>query len=247
MVNLINALKFSKAKRAVLYTAAYGDFKKIKKQPIPNRIEYIAISNENLIEYSNSNPVYFPNLFEIPKRSAQVVKIFSTAFTHTYDYNIWIDNTVEINDPKFLIDLLTLLDEFEIVTIMHPDRDCIYDEMNACHEGKRDQYETMKDQISKYRKLGYPEKHGLSATGIIARRYCSNVRKLEELWWKEIHNHSMRDQLSFNYILWELERQGTPVSHLALDINLWNNQYFKIVYGNESLDLTKERPAINQT
>ena len=39
----------------------------------------------------------------------------------------------------------------------------------------------------------------------MARRYCAAVAEFNEMWWEEILHGSVRDQLSFDYVRWQLE------------------------------------------
>ena len=43
----------------------------------------------------------------------------------------------------------------------------------------------------------------LFETGILMRRNCDSIKRLNELWWKELDTGSVRDQLSFPYVLWK--------------------------------------------
>jgi hypothetical protein len=85
----------------------------------------------------------------------------------------------------------------------HPSRNCTYKEAAACMRSNRDDPEVIARHMEKYRAEGLPANAGMVQTGIIGRRNTVGVKEFERLWWEEIQNGSQRDQLSWNYVLWE--------------------------------------------
>jgi hypothetical protein len=87
----------------------------------------------------------------------------------------------------------------------HPDRKCIYDESNAVILLNKDKSDVVNEQMSQYMKMGYPKDNGLVQSGIIIRNNNQYSREIGELWWDQIYKYSKRDQLSFNYVIWNKE------------------------------------------
>ncbi|MCK5604185.1 DUF616 domain-containing protein [Candidatus Pacearchaeota archaeon] len=112
---------------------------------------------------------------------------------------LWIDGN---QIPYGNID--TVLSQLPFGSFKHPKRDCIYDELEACIRQRKDDPEIMRSQIEKYRNAGYPRNNGLAETCCLLRDSSINNIQFNEAWWSEIENHSYRDQLSFNYVMWKL-------------------------------------------
>ncbi len=91
-----------------------------------------------------------------------------------------------------------------MASFMNPIHDCIYTEAkfliycNAVHNNE------IKRQIDKYKSEGFPEHFGMREFTIIARKHNdAELIGFMEQWWKEVNEHTMRDQISFPYILWK--------------------------------------------
>ena len=87
----------------------------------------------------------------------------------------------------------------------------MYDETEAILQLGYDDPGLVRRQMHKYRSLGLPEKGGLFYCGFLARRHNDPRSKVFcDLWWKELHENSRRDQLSFPFVRW-LTRQETAL------------------------------------
>ena len=100
--------------------------------------------------------------------------------------------------------IATYLAEHDLAVFDHPRRHCIYVEADACIQGGKDDPETIRDQIKRYRYEGYPPLAGLAECTVLLRRHTERMKLFSEVWWDEISRHSRRDQLSFNYVAWKL-------------------------------------------
>lgn len=142
-----------------------------------------------------------------PRRSARFHKLNPTIILPKHDVSIWIDGAMRIKPGVDLTELPQSLDfSSGILTFKHPDRTCIYQELEACLRLRKDYPETMKKQIERYRSEGYPPYHGLVETSLLIREDKPSVRKFNSAWWAEIEAGSLRDQLSFNYTAWKLQQ-----------------------------------------
>ena len=107
-----------------------------------------------------------------------------------------------------------------IVCHRHPKRDCLYKEAKVCMLLGMDEREIIRNQIRNYKELGMPKKDGLMHGGILLRHHKSQeICKLMEDWWSEINNHSIRDQLSLNFVAWSNEIKLNYVSEITLANN----------------------------
>ena len=139
-----------------------------------------------------------------PRRTARYHKILSHVVFPEADYTLWLDGNVRlIGDPWRPI-RRHLEDGIEIATFKHPHRNSVYEELDACVRLDKDDVDLMRAQVGRYRALGYPSGSGLAETRVVARRHSEPVRAFNQAWWSEIENGSLRDQLSFNFVLWRL-------------------------------------------
>jgi len=120
-----------------------------------------------------------------------------------YERYIWMDANIH---PRRTIGYPT---GYDIVCLEHPFRNCVYQEYQACLKlGKADP-NVMWEQVKGYRDEGYPENNGMVQTGLLIRQMSESVVEHAELWVTEVLKKSRRDQLSFNYALWQMQAPPT--------------------------------------
>ena len=120
-----------------------------------------------------------------------------------HDWSIWVDGSLLIT-----ADLSLLLEEVKnqncFGVYRHAKRDCLYQAAMNCIDKNKDDPIIINEQTQKYREEGFPENHGLVASGVLVRQHHNpKVIDLMDAWWQEIYQHSRRDQLSFNYVCWK--------------------------------------------
>lgn len=131
---------------------------------------------------------------------ARKIKIRPDLYLTEYDLSVWLDaNIIQKSCMNALI--WELLQGSDMLTMKHPNRQCIYDEVGACHMFGKDNLDLMIKQVERYKAEGYPRDNGLIASGILARKHNKKVIDLMKAWWYEVQEYSHRDQLSFNYCL----------------------------------------------
>ncbi len=216
--------------KIVVYTAISGDYD-VLKDP-----EYIA---ENC-DYTcfTDNPKLKSNIWVIrpfPEfaltldkvKRCRYVKIMPHVLFPDYQYSIWVDGNIDIIGNVYeLIDYYFIKGYWELVTFKHPIRDCIYIEAEICKRLFKDNIEIIDQQISRYRRLGFPEHIGLIESNVILRRHhSSNVIHLMEAWWNEVSCFSRRDQLSFNFVAWQNNFYYATLDGSSRD---GSNNYFRV-------------------
>lgn len=196
-----------KNNKQVIYTCITGGYDILNEhQAVNPNFDYVCFTdNPNLKSKTwkiRTMPKETDGLSDVKKQ--RYVKINAHKVLPEYNLSIWIDGSVEVlkNLDSFIND--TCDNEHNIYIPQHPNRRCIYDEFTACSRLKKDNIETMKIQIDRYKKEGFPSKFGLVQSNIMIRRHNqTDCIKLMECWWNELKNNSHRDQLSFNYALWK--------------------------------------------
>ena len=194
--------------RHVIYTAVVGNYDKIL-QPlvVDNSFDYILFSNgikEDKVGVWQIRKIDYYNEDQI--KIARWVKTHPERLLPGYDFSVWMDANVQIaTDFAYRRSKELFASNIIISSIFHPERNCIYEEMFAVFVYR---YETLKTILKWYKVLkknNYPSKNGLNETNVIFRNHTKpQTKKLDDLWWNCIKQYSRRDQLSFNYVLWEL-------------------------------------------
>lgn len=179
----------------VLYTCITNDYDRLREVDAPGWVKLCFTDNPELtsktwdvVQIENPHPLVHREIKICPHRYFD----FKSA--------LWIDGRTQVN-----CDLDNFVDGKTGVWLMeHPERDCIYQEAIVCADQGKDDRERIRMQMDKYINEGYPEHNGLCATGILYRNGNNQkTRDCMEAWYQEVLYHSVRDQLSFNYIAWK--------------------------------------------
>lgn len=209
-----------------IITAIYDNYDTLKP-PIAqngNRVQWVCVTdNYGLVDNNNGWTVmYQPRPKLHPNRAAKYPKMRPFDYT-TARKSVWIDASFRVTSPEFARDMLDILDICDIAQFKHPWRDCVYHEADETLKLSRyaDVHELIPAQMRKYREmLSHPDKWGLWATGVIARRHTEAIELFGEMWLSENLGHSYQDQLSEAPILRFLGGRPTslPGTHF---VNNW--------------------------
>jgi hypothetical protein len=205
--------------RLVVYTAITGGFGNDLRPPINyedpqgREIEFVCFS-DGIYQAPDPWKLYVP-LWEHdnPRRTARYHKVMPHRVLPDAEFWLWHDGNQQLKtNPWGLVD--AYLDEpgSQLATYKHPQRDCVYQEHEACLKLGKDDPATMASQIKRYRDEGYPEHNGMIESTVVLRANTPAIKELNEAWWREIRDGSLRDQLSFNYVATKLK---LPYSHVA--------------------------------
>ena len=190
-------------KQFAIYTACIGAYDNIcQPKYIDGRFDYILFTDEpkekhigvwevRKVDYSNSDKT----------RIARYVKTHPHTLLPQYEATVWLDANLEITSPFIYERSIELCEsKTQLASIKHPTRDCIYDEAYWVYG--LDSEIKIFEWCHFLRNIGYPRHNGLYETNVLFRINDENVADLNEQWWKAILEHSRRDQLSLNYLLW---------------------------------------------
>ena len=194
-------------KKVAVYTAIFGGYDELKEPEYLSPVcDYYIFTDREIpkdsawkkIDISSCKELYGMDAYH----KAKYVKIFPNRFFETYDYSIWVDGTTTI-----VADLYSFIDRLEekaIGMFDNPVHDCIYTEANFLIYYGRVQEDMIRKQISFYMNEGYPRHNGMFECTVIARKHCDKecIFLMEE-WWKQITAFTMRDQISFPFVLWK--------------------------------------------
>ncbi len=130
------------------------------------------------------------------RKVAKIYKILPHIFLSS-TWTIWTDGNIFLQRPAE--DFVEIVEKSgkEIGVFEHPQRTNVYDEACHCIKKEKGDKEEIEAQIEKYAQT---QTLRLPRCDLIIRKNTSKIRRLCELWWQEICNHSIRDQLSFDFI-----------------------------------------------
>lgn len=196
-LNKLPLIKQPHQKFVVVFTTLFGNIDNLHPQPKVRNVEYHAyVDNKNV--NPNGWQLFLPRWFEkSQRRSARKHKVLSHQLYPRNEITLYIDANIQLKtDPNELLQFLTC----DLCTHRHNQRDCVYDEYKACLYWGKDKPEVMQQQINTYRRENYPDHNGLIESNVLLRRNSRSIKNLNEAWWQEIENGSLRDQLSFNVV-----------------------------------------------
>jgi len=195
--------------KKVIYTAIFGDYDVLLEPAyITPNWDYICFTDNKEITSTTWKIIYLNLDLDLDNtRKARNVKVLYYNYVNEYDLNIWIDANIKINSNLDEFVNLTTINGDDAAFMMHPDRECIYQELNTCVKYKKDDPEILyKYKFKLLNEEKYPRLNGLIQTNVIVRYNTEQMKFISEKWWQEILNYSKRDQLSLNYILWKYNK-----------------------------------------
>lgn len=217
-------------KSIAVYTAIFGNYDTLKDPPfreLLDQADFYCITDNKDAKSDYFKIIYEPSRFDDPTRDARYYKIMGHEVIRQYPISIWMDGAFEIKHPGFL-DVVSYLTSADIALYKHPDRQCIYDEAAACIRLKKEKINVIVRQLLGYFFRGLPADIGLNETSLLVRRKAFFDGDMCKLWWKEVRDHSKRDQLSFNYVLYRTGQRcdiipGNNLSNAYLKRNKHNH------------------------
>jgi tetratricopeptide (TPR) repeat protein len=219
---------FIQPKSIAVFTAIFGgyDLPPEVEKPDP-KIDYILFTDEPIDNLPSPWQLrLMPRIFDDPQVDARRIKVLSHLFLPDYQASVWIDGNVKLKSLSADY-VLRILSTGEIAVCRHQFRSCIYDEAVQILKTGKDAPAPVMKQIRYYESLTYPKQFGLHATMFMVRDHRSAmVKKYNSRWWEILSEHSKRDQLSFDFVRWEL---SAPV--LSMPINCRDNNLFQ--WGND--------------
>jgi hypothetical protein len=152
---------------------------------------------------------------DVPRASARRVKTLALDLVEDADVVVWIDGRIHPSAIPLRPLLRRALRTTDIAGFPHPWRSCAYAEARACAELGVAPASALEAQADSYRDEGLPEGRGLWNTMVLARRRTPAMVELGRAWWDEIQRHTLRDQVSFPYLVW---KHGLEVGRLGKDV-----------------------------
>ena len=202
----------------IVYTAIFASFDRLRAPRIINPgWDYVCICNPQI-------PVPAPWRISVcpqvrsPRFSARYYKILSHKTFPKTTITIWHGGNVQLRtDPTLLLDIMG---DKDIAILRHSERTNVYHEGDICIDWKKDSAQVIRAQMSRYVAEGF-DGNPLSAAFLLVRRNTEQIKKLNEVWYNEVKNGSIRDQLSFDYSCWKL-----GIKPVIIPGNLFSGPHF---------------------
>jgi hypothetical protein len=211
----------SAGKKGVIYTCITGGYDELLNHTfISPEWDYVCFSDNMGIQNEKNaqweiRPLRFEKLDDV--RNQRWHKLHPHLLFPEHGVSLWVDGNVDIVDGDIFNDIDRALSaNLLIASSLHPERNCIYDEFDACRQRGKDDPDVMGRQEYLIKKDGFPKANGLFETNIIFRRHSSStVITIMEEWWYWVERYSRRDQLSFTYVLWKNDYTLEPLSSVS--------------------------------
>jgi hypothetical protein len=209
-------------KNLVVYTAIFGGYDQLQ-EPLTRSVncDYICFTDDPNLRSDFWTVKLIQEDKLSPARLSRRPKILPHLYLLDYDASLYIDgNLLLIGDVNTYVE--TYARTSPMLCVKHGERDCVYQEYQACRESQRDDLTVMQNQIERYQREGMPPDLGLIVGSFIYRRHHDPaVIRVMDRWWDEFTSGSQRDQLSFTYSCWK-ERFHYDLYYA----NNWSNDYF---------------------
>lgn len=183
----------------VIYTALFGQYEELKEPTvITPGWRYVCFTDQ---EIESKTWRVIQSNYKEKEDNCQNVSRWFKIMKYEGDQSIWIDASFQINCN--LDDFWNQHFKAPITAINHPVRDCVYREAQICMRRGLDASNVEK-QIKRYANAGLPYHNGLIASGILLRDNSDQTKEFCDLWWEQIANGSVRDQIGFAYAAWKM-------------------------------------------
>jgi GT2 family glycosyltransferase len=184
--------------RIVVYTCITSGYDSLMvPEVINNSVDYICFSESPIDGHGVWKIKPIPFHHPDPVRVARFVKTHPHLLLQDYDIAIWVDGNILIRN-----DLQSYIDKIKdngtsAGFIVHPLRNCIYEEADACLRLNKDDSGVIHSQMEYYKNCGFPHNAGMYETNFfIVRLENNSVKEFFSRWWNGIQSFSRRDQLS---------------------------------------------------
>lgn len=184
--------------QVVVYTAIFGSYDLL----IPNKTEheYHVCFTDTPMQSKGWNVCSTERAYRDPRREARMYKALPHRWFPSADVTVWHDGHIGLKVLPGAV--AQFLGQHDIAVFEHPWHDSLQEEANAITlTGRADPFATHR-QVNAYLHEGYDGK--MFATGVLVRRNNDTMTAFNEAWWAEMSRHTLRDQLSFNYLLWKM-------------------------------------------
>lgn len=215
-------------KKILVYTSITGEYDDLIEIKPEKNVDYYCFTNNPNLKSKTWNIVGLDNseLLDNVRLERKCKILGCPELEKNYDIAVYMDANIKMKKTIHeFIEKECDLENYDFCQIIHNERDCIYEEAEACKIAKKDNNEIIDKTIKFLKKEKFPHHYGLTANCFFVRKTNNlELQKIQKEWWDMVKNYSRRDQLSLMYILWKNNYQKQQIINL-----LWhNNKYYKV-------------------
>jgi hypothetical protein len=215
--------------KIVCYSAIFGKRDEINRFSYKNsEIDFFLFTDGN--KHPDYETIVTLPSFVDSRYNARKIKCLSHKYLPPHDYSIWFDGS---HSPKIdLSFLIEVLEDAKIGTFSHRFGYGWKDIAKNCMNMGWDDPKIISNQIIKYENESLPNLLAFE-TAVLVRKNCSIISKFNEMWWQELKLGSIRDQISFPYVLWKLGLDckslpgGDTVNNIFFNFNPHGSSEYK--------------------
>ena len=208
--------------KIIVYTALFAD-EKLPLEQVGSFInythnkgdvEYIAFTNRKDLKSDFWNIQYVDLKMSSSRMDARYYKLNSHIVLPPHNYSIWMDSQCYfVHNPVNIIEKYLISTNSDVAIHHHSDINNLVSEAVAqAWVYINDNAKIVMNQLVVYGDEGFPLlAYDHFETGILLRCNNSNVVKFNEMWWEEVCNHSIRDQLSVPYVVWKCRNDDMKI------------------------------------
>lgn len=206
-----------------IYSALYGGSDSLK--PLPEGVSGIVYTDDVTLQGQGWEVRCEPMVqLGVPRMAAKYWKLHPHIACPDADVTLWLDASMQAT--PIVTSLFDKIGTADAALFVHPDRDCVYDELDGTYRWRHWIYEgqPLARQVEHYHALGMPEHWGLYASGSMVRMNGAALL-MNAMWWEECSRWSVQDQLSLPFVLWRLRERVivTPIME-----SIYDNPWFSI-------------------
>lgn len=210
------------------YTAIVNDYDRLNQAPDDVPAYAFLVDSPKALRMAESQgwyPLPFTKFSTDPahpaRRTARFLKTLGYLLLPKASSSIWLDGSLSLKvSSHSLIEPLRAA-RTDIGVYPHPDRNCLYDEVDACIGQNKDLPDLLRWQSAYYRELGFPAAAGLPVTGILVRRHTPATLAFCCSWWEQLCLASCRDQISFPFVWKNSDAKVTWFEGTPSDVADW--------------------------
>lgn len=208
----------------IIYTYILGNYDDLKEPAVISPgWQYHCFTDgeiDSRIWLQRPIPEHFSNLTE-NKQIASLLKIqHYRLFDPSVQFVLSMDGSMVLNVDMNLFLNQHWDDDYDLMLVKHPLRNCLYDEAVKVMEYKFDYPYRVIKQMTAFLLAGYPLNNGLNSSGfMIKNNQSEQLLRLNEIWAEQYLKGSVRDQLSLNYAMWLAARENIQLKIKEIDFN----------------------------
>ena len=211
--------------KIAVYTAEFGGYDEIREPVIrPDNIDYYLLTDREIPKDSAwkrpDTAAVIPREYrQDPVLANRWCKMHPHLLFPDYSCSVYVDaNVLVVSDLTVLINRMG---DFPVSMFRHKNRDCVYEEIEACVIKNKAPRKDLMRQRALLEAHGVPRGCGLAEATVIARRHREQACiDLMEDWWQAFLSGCGRDQIALIDVLWRAGIEPSKITTLGPNLYL---------------------------